>query len=97
MFSSVAGFRSNALLFDLGGTFVHPEKDLTIGLAIKNVGFVLSEYSGTSDTQLPFDVQAGITFKPKHMPLRFSITAYNLAYHGKAFDDPNDTEDDPEL
>jgi hypothetical protein len=95
VFSSIAGFRSNALLFDLGGTFVHPEKDLTIGLAIKNVGFVLSEYSGTSDTQLPFDVQAGITFKPKHMPLRFSITAYNLAYPGKAFDDPNDTEDDP--
>ena len=94
VFSSIAGFRSNALLLDIGGTFVHPEKDLTVGLVMRNVGYVLSEYSGTSDTKIPFDVQAGITFKPEHMPLRFSITAYNLAYPGKAFDDPNDTEDD---
>lgn len=94
VFSSIAGFRSNALLFDIGGTFRHPKKDLTVGLAIKNIGFVLSEYSETSNTNIPFDVQAGITFKPQHMPLRFSLTAYNLAHPGKAFNDPNDTEDD---
>lgn len=94
VFSSIAGYRSNALLMDMGGTFRHPKKDLTVGLAIKNIGFVLSEYSETSDTNLPFDVQAGITFKPKHMPLRFSITGYNLAYPGKAFNDPSDKEDD---
>lgn len=92
--SSIAGFRSSALLLDLGGTFVHPEQDLTIGLVIKNFGFVLSQYSNASDTSIPFDVQAGVSFKPQHMPLRFSITAYNLAYPGNAYDDPTDAEDD---
>jgi hypothetical protein len=92
--SSIAGFRSSALLLDLGGTFVHPQQDLTIGLAIKNFGIVLSDYSNSSDTSLPFDVQAGVTFKPEHMPLRFSVTAYNLAYPGKAYDDPADAGDD---
>jgi hypothetical protein len=95
VFSSIAGFRSNLLLFDIGGTFVHPKKNLTVGLAIKNIGFVLSDYSGTSNSKIPFDVQAGVTFKPEHMPLRFSLTAYNLAHPGKAFNDPNDSEDDP--
>lgn len=94
IFSSIAGFRSNAILLDMGGTFKHPGQDLTIGLVIKNVGFVLSEYSESSDTTIPFDVQAGITFKPQHMPIRFSLTAYNLAYPGKAYDAPDDGEDD---
>lgn len=94
IFTSIAGFRSNAILMDVGGTFKHPEQDLTVGLVIKNFGVVLSEYSESSDTKIPFDVQAGITFKPQHMPLRISITAYNLAYPGNAYDDADDTEDD---
>lgn len=94
VFSSIAGYRSSALLLDIGGTFKHPKQDLTVGLVIKNFGVVLSEYSESSNTKIPFDVQAGVTFKPTHMPLRFSLTAYNLAYPGNAFDDPNDSEDD---
>jgi hypothetical protein len=92
--SSLAGFRSNALLLDVGGLFVHPEKDLTVGLTIKNFGFVISEYSGTSSTEIPFDVQAGVTFKPEHMPVRASLTVYNLTSLGEVYDDPNDAEDD---
>jgi hypothetical protein len=95
VFSSVAGYRSSAILLDVGGTFKHPDQDLTVGLVIKNFGFVLSEYSESSDTKIPFDVQAGITFKPLHMPIRFSLTAYNLAYPGNAYDDPADAEEDP--
>ena len=94
VFSSVAGFRSSAILLDVGGKFKHPNQDLIIGLVIKNFGVVLSEYSESSETKIPFDVQAGITFKPEHMPLRFSVTAYNLAYPGNAYDDPDDSEDD---
>lgn len=92
IFSSIAGYRSSAVAVDIGGVFVHPEKDFTVGLAIKNAGFTISEYTETSSTQLPFDVQAGITLKPEHMPLRFSLTAYNLAkgksVYGKADDEP---------
>ncbi len=95
IFSTIAGFHSSAVMLDLGGTFIHPTRDLTIGLAFKNLGFVLSEYSETSDTKVPFDVQVGATFKPEHMPLRFSLTAYNLASSGDAYDNPDDEDDDP--
>ena len=91
--SSIAGFRSNAVVLDVGGLFIHPEKNLTVGLVIKNFGFVISEYSSTSATQIPFDVQAGITFKPEHMPVRGSITAYNLTSLGKGYDNPTDDGD----
>jgi hypothetical protein len=77
-FSNLAGFRSSAIMFDLGGLFIHPEKELTIGLTLRNAGFVLSDYTDGSDSKLPIDVQVGATFKPKHMPFRFSLTTYRL-------------------
>lgn len=78
VFSSIAGYSANAVMLDLGGIFKHPNEDLTFGLTLKNMGFILSEYTGTSTSRLPFDVQAGVTLKPEYMPLRFSITAYHL-------------------
>lgn len=94
VFSNVAGFHSSAIMLDAGGTFIHPTQDLTIGLVFKNFGFALSEYSETSNTKVPFDVQVGATFKPEHMPLRFSLTAFNLASAGDAYDNPDDEDDD---
>lgn len=81
--SSLAGFRSEALAFDLGGLFIHPEKDMTIGLVVKNAGFILRDYSPASNSVLPFDVQAGMTFRPEHMPIRFSFTLHRLAQPGE--------------
>jgi hypothetical protein len=76
-FSSIAGYRSNAFLVDLGGAFVHPEKDLNIGMVIKNLGVVGKRYT-TSKVTLPLDIQVGVSMKPENMPVRFSFTAYNL-------------------
>jgi hypothetical protein len=78
VFSSLAGYRASALLFDLGGVFVHPVHDLKIGLVIRNVGFLMQDYSETNNTLLPLDVQFGSSFKPKHMPFRFSVAVYRL-------------------
>lgn len=95
--SGIAGFNSNALAIDLGGAFVHPNKQLSFGLVFKNVGFVLSDYSETSSSELPFDLQAGMTFKPKFMPFRFSFTGYNLTQGDISYFDPNsiDFVDEP--
>ncbi len=86
--SNIAGFKANAILLDLGGSFQHPEKDLIVGLTIKNAGLVLQDYTELSNSDLPFDVQLGISFKPDHMPIRFSATAYNLYRADIAFFDP---------
>jgi hypothetical protein len=78
VFSNIAGYRANALMLDLGGVFKHPEHDLAVGLAIKNIGVILSQYTAGRRPALPFDVQTGVTLKPQYMPLRFSLTAYHL-------------------
>ena len=94
-FSSIAGYRANALMMDIGGLFVHPHQEFTVGLALKNIGFVLSDYSESSTSNLPFDVRIGVSFKPEHMPLRFSLTAYNLANAYGSYNPPSGNTTEP--
>lgn len=96
--SNIQAFNSSAILMDIGGLF-YPTADrqLSVGLAFRNFGFVLSDYSTSSDSSVPFDVQMGATFKPKYMPVRFTITAYNLSredvvYFDQQLASPNDQE-----
>lgn len=70
--------QAHLLAADLGGVFQHPEKDLTVGLAFKNIGWVAKDFTASAQSASPFDVQAGLAFKPEFMPFRFNFTAYRL-------------------
>ena len=86
VFSNIAGYRASGVGLDVGGTFIHPNKSMTAALVVKNMGVVVTDYSETSSSRFPFDVQLGTTFKPAHMPLRFSITAFQLAKAGRRYE-----------
>jgi hypothetical protein len=88
IFSNLAGFRSTALLTDIGGAFLDPGKRFTAALVFRNLGLVVHDYSPSAESTVPFDVQLGTTFKPEHMPVRFSITLSRLTQPGRVFDDP---------
>ena len=88
VFSSIAGYRASALLVDIGGMYVHPTADLKVGISIRNIGFVITDYDDGSDSTIPFDLQVGTSFKPKYMPVRFSVAAYNLYKGDILYDDP---------
>ena len=87
--ASLGGFSASAILFDFGAVFKHPEKELTAGITVKNAGFILGDFTDLSNSRLPIDVQAGITFKPQYAPFRFSLTTYNLTRTNLTFFDPN--------
>lgn len=82
--SDFIDYYAAAVLMDIGGVFQHPENDLTVGMTIKNFGFIFSDYTPSSESYLPFDVQVGVAFKPEYMPLRFHVNFYNLT----DFDNP---------
>lgn len=75
--SVLESYSSVAFLTDWGGTFKHPTQDLSFGIVAKNIGFVLKSY-GNIRPEIPFDLQIGATFKPKYMPVRFSLTGHHL-------------------
>jgi len=87
--TGIESYRATALMVDIGGQFKHPERDFAVGLTFKNLGFYLSDYTSTANSQIPFDVQLGITFKPEYMPVRFSITSYKLYKGDLTFFDPS--------
>lgn len=87
--SSIADFNSSALLLDIGGQFIHPTEELIIGMVFRNIGFPLRKYTSTTEFSTPFDLQIGASFKPRHMPLRFSTTLHRLYRYDIVYDDPN--------
>jgi len=87
--SSIASFNSTAVLTDAGVLFQHPKQDFRIGLTVRNIGFAMSNYTDASEWIMPFDAQLGVSFKPEKMPLRFSLTAWQLAPRGDVvYNDP---------
>ncbi|MFP4092278.1 MAG: type IX secretion system protein PorQ [Cyclobacteriaceae bacterium] len=83
--SELAGFGASALLFDLGGVFVHPSQDFTAGLTISNVGLMLNDYTSMNRSRLPSDLRLGLAYKPRYMPFRFYMSGYFLLSHGDAY------------
>lgn len=88
VFSNLAGYRSTALLTDVGGVFVHPNNRLSAGLVFRNLGITITDFTPSANSTLPFDVQLGTTFKPEHMPARFTLTLTRLTRPGRIFNDP---------
>ncbi len=76
--SIIENYSASALLFDFGGVFKHPKQDLSYGIAIKNIGIRFKNFTPFDNPDLPLDVQMGVSFKPKYMSVRFSITAHHL-------------------
>ncbi len=91
MHSGIAGFNATGLLLDIGGIFKHPEQDLVVGLVFKNIGVLLADFTESSGSEIPFDVQLGVTFKPKYMPFRFTLTGYNFGLLNETLFNPTGT------
>jgi hypothetical protein len=86
--SAIETYSAFGVLADLGGVWRHPKQDLTFGLVAKNVGYLVKNY-GPADASLPFDLQAGVTVKPRHAPIRLTITAHHLQRFDISYTDPN--------
>jgi len=85
----VAGYGAHLLLIDFGGIYRSKETEFTAGLVFENMGFVLNDFTGSASSQVPFDVNISTSFKPKYMPFRFSLSAYNLTQRDQFFTDEN--------
>lgn len=86
--SQIETYNSTAIAADIGGAFIHPKYDWTIGLVFKNLGVVLSQYNDLTQNRLPFEVQLGTSIKPQHMPFRFSFTLQQMQQFDITYLDP---------
>jgi hypothetical protein len=73
---------SFGLGFDVGMSYLNSDKDFSAGLVFKNIGVQLkgfySDETGQFTESLPFNIEAGLSWKLHHAPLRFSFTLHDL-------------------
>jgi hypothetical protein len=92
--SNYGQYRSNGLAIDAGVLFHDSVKLFSASLVVKNMGFQLKTYDGSSRDDLPFDLQIGFTKRLKSAPFSFSITAqrvhqFDIRYNDTTFNNEN--------
>lgn len=75
--SSYEQYSAMAISTDLGINYFDPEHELSLSVAVKNLGGQVKKFDNTSD-KLPWDIQLGWSQYIKNSPIRLSVTAYNL-------------------
>lgn len=97
-YSSYAEFTAFALATDLGLNYYDPDLDLSLSVAVVNLGGQIKRFNETYD-RLPIDVRLGWTQSFSTLPIRFSITAWNLTKWHLPYYEMGDgtTEAEPEI
>jgi len=90
-------YKSYGIVVDAGICYNNTNRQLSVALAIKNFGEQIQSYYKSNHEPVDFDIQAGITKKLKHAPLRLSVTAQHLENWKLAFVNPNSTDNTSDL
>jgi len=77
LYSTIAEYYSFGLAVDAGLSYFNPESEMSMGIALKNIGAQLKPYEDLRQ-HIPWDLQLGITKRIAHAPIRFSVTAMYL-------------------
>jgi hypothetical protein len=88
IYSHLESYTSWGSALDLGVTYVRPSHGFAAAFVVKNVGKQWKTYVPGNKEKLPFEMQIGITKKPKHVPFRLSLTYENLEKWDLTYIDP---------
>lgn len=88
IYSHLESYTSWGSAIDLGATYVRPSHGFVAAVVVKNVGRQWKPYVEGNREKLPFEVQLGISKKPKHVPFRFSLVYENLEKWDLTYVDP---------
>jgi hypothetical protein len=76
--SQLEKYTSFGFAFDIGASWHNMSNHFSAGLVIKNAGYQVTTYTGETRERLPFEIQAGISQRLAHAPIRFSLTLRHL-------------------
>ncbi|MBL7817275.1 MAG: type IX secretion system protein PorQ [Saprospiraceae bacterium] len=90
--SRLETYTSTGLAVDLSGSYINPEKFFGASVVLKNIGAQLKTYYGEARSNLPYDLQIGISKKLPRAPFRFSVVAHDLLQWQLRYDNPLENE-----
>ncbi|WP_302589395.1 type IX secretion system protein PorQ [uncultured Muribaculum sp.] len=77
IYSAYDEYSAFAVASDLGLNYFDPEKDLSLSFVVANLGGQVKRFNENYD-RLPVDLRLGLTKMLANVPLRLSVTAWNL-------------------
>lgn len=97
LYSSYEKYTAFAVATDLGVNYYDEDKDLSLSFVVANLGGQINRFSGHYD-RLPIDVRLGWSQSFGTLPIRFSVTAWNLTKWSLPYYDAGDgtSQDAPE-
>jgi hypothetical protein len=90
IYSSLESYRSFGIAVDVAGTYQSKNELFTASLLARNIGAQIVTYRAGNREPLPFELQAGISQRLKHIPLRFSLLYNHIEKWDLSYEDPND-------
>jgi hypothetical protein len=88
IYSQLFTYTSSGAAIDLGLNYYCAKRNFSASILIRNFGREFKDYYDGNQEPLPFEILAGISFKPKHAPFRLSITGTNLQVWDLTYVDP---------
>jgi len=76
--SHLEKYTSFGFACDIGAAYHNPKNLFSAGLVVRNAGYQVTAYAGEPHQKLPFEIQAGVSQRLAHAPLRFSLTLRHL-------------------
>ncbi len=90
VYSALESYYSSGMAFDVAATYNNSARFFSAALVLKNIGgFQIKKYTTDNKEPFPYEIQFGISKKPKHMPFRFTFTGQHLQKWDLTYEDPN--------
>jgi hypothetical protein len=90
IYSSLESYHSFGIAVDVAGNYTSKDELFTASLLARNIGTQIIPYRPGNREPLPFELQAGISPKLRHIPVRFSFLYEHLEKWDLSYEDPND-------
>ncbi|MGL4599829.1 MAG: type IX secretion system protein PorQ [Bacteroidia bacterium] len=82
-------WRADGIAVDLAANYNKPSRNFSASVILRNIGMMTSTYTAGNKEKLPFEIEAGFSKKPKHMPFRLCVTLQHLQKWDLTYIDPN--------
>jgi len=79
---------SFGMAVDVAGSYRSEDNNFVASLMLKNMGYQIDPYNNGNHEPLPFEIQAGISQKFRHLPFRYSVLFTNLQKWDLRYEDP---------
>ncbi|MFQ5445671.1 MAG: type IX secretion system protein PorQ [Saprospiraceae bacterium] len=90
--SQFESYNSTGIAGDLAAIYHDTARQFNLTFVLKNIGTQLTTYTGTREP-VPFEIQAGLSKRLRHLPFRFSIIYRYLDRWNILYDDPNSQDE----